>query len=154
MASSAQVKCLNAIQSEIKGLDLSGLDDDWVLKKKLPSDRGLDTRHPYVIVSLIDNAAEQNLVGTNISNDVGYPCLVTFVAAADQNNEINDDTDLWLYWREQVFLHFNYQVLDGVSEVIQCIVVPRPIIDLRYFVESNLFLGALQINCINRLAPV
>lgn len=149
MSTSLQIRCLEAVQSEIQGLALSGLPSAQVYAKKLPTDR--DVTLPAVVCSLPGHAPEQLAGGLNQREDVGYPVLVTLIVAENQDLAINADADTHALWREKIVLHFHNQRLTGVSEVFTCKVEPRAIVDMDAFLNRNLLAGSLLVRCLARM---
>ncbi len=144
------LRCIEAVQSAIQTMALTGLASAQVYAKKLPTDR--DVTLPAVIVSYPPNEGERLAGGVHNKTDVGFPVLVTFLKADNQDMALAGAENMAL-WRRSVLLHFHNERLTGVSEVNYCTVEPRAVIDMEAF-TNNLHAGALVIVCWTRLSPV
>ena len=132
-------QCLDAIQTQIKTLGLSGVSNDNIVVKKLPWDHNVSK--PGVFIHPIRETLRQ---ATNASDDVGYGIQVVMVQAANQ--DLTSNFNRILMWRQQISRHFRYQRLPGVSEVHQCIVIPQDVISPGAF--ANQFdVSVLLIRC-------
>jgi hypothetical protein len=147
---STQQRCILAVQAAVQGFGLAGLPAEQVVAGKLPLDRNLTL--PAVVCSLPADAGEELPGGFNQREDVGYPVQVTILGAENQDNDLNDQSDQLLLWRQDLLLHFHNLRLAGVSEVIYCKVEPRAIVDVAAFLERNLLAGGFVVRCYARQA--
>lgn len=132
---------LGAVQTRIQALALSGIASGQVYKRKLPTDRGVTL--PCVLVTL-GGDAETIEPGSYETTEVGYPVLVTTVAAGNQAFTLSDDE---LQWRQSIIDEFLDKPLAGVTEadVYDCRVEPRSVIDVGLWHEQNLSVSAVLL---------
>ncbi len=164
-ANSVQDQCLVGVQAVIQALGLTGIaGPTWlitdplpaaqVLRLVLPADpKRLAMAVPAVLVSY-GPVPETQEEGTNAQSDYGYPCLVTVVAA--QNQDLATPTVATL-WREQIRDAFNWLrpplLGAAVSQPLKmCHWEPGPVIDLTLFQQANLFVSPTTIRVVTREA--
>jgi hypothetical protein len=156
MPTSIHKQALDAIVSIIQGLTLldgngTQLPTSQVYSRKLPTDRGLVL--PAVICSLVP-IPETIAIATNAQDDIGYPVMVTVVAANNQDLTVED----WeLTWRQTIRDTFrNKRPADLVSALSQplkwCLWEPAPVLDNTLFQQANLFVSAAVIRVVTREA--
>lgn len=150
MANAVHYQCLTGIQTVIQGLALTGLSgatplpNDRVYMRKLPTERQLTL--PCVVVSLVP--MPETLEGTlNNSDDYGYPCCVTIIAANNQDLTVEEPE---LKWREQIKQAFNNKrpaaLQTAVSvPLLPCKWEPMAVLDLNLFKDANLFVSAAVV---------
>jgi hypothetical protein len=137
--------CLG-VQAVIQAIGLTGIPGAQVIVQELPIDRGLTL--PCVIVSP-GPMAETIGRGTNIEEDYGYPCLVTIVAARNQDATLQEKE---LKWRQQIRNAFRAKNVRPAALIaaltvplIQAVWAPAPILDLDLFKNDNLLVSAAVI---------
>jgi hypothetical protein len=127
---SVHYSCLQAVQSTLQELSLPGITASNIVVMKFPwLDRaeaaGLLRGYPAVLVSPFGQETMFRSDGTNIRDDVTYPCLVVFIQAPDDDLQANQNR--YLLWRQMTHRAFRNQNLPGVNEIITCRVAPREI---------------------------
>jgi len=134
-AEAVYYQILQAVQAAIKGLDLTGIDDDNVKLLKTPQAiaRNLSaTQLPCIVVCPWDQVSFGE--GTNIRDDPVYPVLVALINAENANQTENFARTL--KWAEGVRRTFNLPTNPSVApwpdieEVFSSEVDPRPIYNL------------------------
>jgi len=156
---SIHLQLLTAIAEAIQDLLLSGvggvspLPPAQVYVKKLPTDRAsAGILLPAIVVSLVP-LPEKFATVMNAADDYGYPCLVTIIAANNQDLSVSDDE---LLWRQTIRNYFHNQkpkrIKDAISPVPlgKILVEPYPILDLNLFQQQNLFVSSLLVRCWTR----
>lgn len=131
---------LTQVKNCIQALTLNGLDVANVKVVKIPwatrifgEERSLT--YPGILISPLGVEAMNATAGTNASDDVGYPVLVSIFAADQQDFEANLED--YLKWRETIARAFRNQRLDGVSGVYTCIVEPGQVMQPEAFVRNT-----------------
>ena len=92
------------------------------VQRKFPWDVGASL--PGVFLSPVPELEKD---ATNASDDIGHGVQVT--VAQTGNRSLTSNMDRLFYWREQAMGVFRNKRLSGVSDVYQCKIEPRPIID-------------------------
>jgi hypothetical protein len=127
---SVHYSCLVAVQEVLQGLGLPGIAAGNIVVVKFSwLDRaeaaGLVEDYPAVLVSPFGRETMFHSEGTNVRDDVTYPCLVVFIQAPDDDLQANQNR--YLLWRQMTHRAFRNQNLPGVSEIITCRIEPRDI---------------------------
>lgn len=157
LGDSTYYRILVAVRQRIMDLGLTDIPVTQHYLRRMPTDRSVTL--PAVIISPL--GTETLLVGTNASEDTGYPVLVTTVQgvsklptalateenARDQTLEVQE---LELAWRETIRFAFHNQRLPGVALVYRCLVEPQPVLDIALFRDQDLVVSALLIRCHTR----
>jgi len=154
---STYYQILIAIRQRIADLGLTDIPVTQLYLRRVPTDRSVDL--PAVIISPL--GTETLLIGTNASEDTGYPVLVTTVqgvtklptALASEENTRDltlEVQELELTWRETIRFAFHNQRLPGVALVYRCLVEPQPVLDLPLFRDQGLVVSGLVIRCHTR----
>ena len=157
LATSTYYQILIAIRQRIADLGLTDIPVTQLYLRRVPTDRSVDL--PAVIISPL--GTETLLIGTNASEDTGYPVLVTTVqgvtklptALASEENTRDltlEVQELELTWRETIRFAFHNQRLPGVALVYRCLVEPQPVLDLPLFRDQGLVVSGLVIRCHTR----
>ena len=136
--------CLTAVQTVIQGANLTGLDDDHVIIRKLPWVRGADL--PAVIVSPVSDTWNRT---NNEQIEVGYGCHVVIVQASNQN--LTSSHDAFRRWRELAEDALVDDKLTSVSEVINVLIEPSGLILPQAF-RKQYDASAFVARCIAREA--
>lgn len=144
-------QCLVAAQARIQALTLAGITSSNIIIRKIPTDRdiGGDGTYdfPAIVISPLGIENQPPSGGTNARDDVGYPVLISFLAA--DNQDLTTNRERYLKWRETVNRAFRSQRLTGVSEVYICRVQPGPIVSPAAF-WKNVYHSSLLVQCISR----
>ena len=127
---SVHYSCLLAVQGALQGLSLPGITSSNIVVVKFPwLDRaeaaGLVSGYPAVLISPFGHETMFRSEGTNVRDDVTYPCLVVFIQAPD--NDLRANQNRYLLWRQMTHRAFRNQNLPGVNEIITCRVEPHEI---------------------------
>lgn len=138
-------QCLEAVQSRIQGLALSGIANSSVVVQKVPSDKNIV--RPAVLIGPVGGESIGLPNGSNIRDDIGYPVFVGIVAADNQDQEANRARNL--LWRQKIRMAFHAQRLPGVSLVYTCGVETRDIVAPDWFASMR-FLSAMVVRCFAR----
>lgn len=150
---STHMLCMEAIQTQIRALDLSGLDDANVVIVKLPladrvKEQAIVAAYPAILISPFGQEQMDPLAGTNLRDDIGYPVVCSIVAADNQALQSNLDT--YLDWRQSLREEFHNSRLAGaVSTVFNAYVEPGPVV-LPSAWFANFWHSSLTIRCISR----
>ena len=154
---STYYQILIAIRQRIADLGLTDIPVTQLYLRRVPTDRSVDL--PAVIISPL--GTETLLIGTNASEDTGYPVLVTTVqgvtklptALASEENTRDltlEVQELELTWRETIRFAFHNQRLPGVALVYRCLVEPQPVLDIPLFRDQGLVVSGLVVRCHTR----
>jgi hypothetical protein len=145
-------EALVGVQTVLQSLGLSGIPGGNILLRKLPFDRNLPSL-PCVLVSLWP--IPELLDGTqNSSEDYGYPCGVTLVAASNQDLQLVEGE---LLWRQQIRNAFHNRRPAALAAALSvplkyCRWEPAPVLDLPLFRDANLFVSPALIRVFTREA--
>ena len=145
MIDGTHIRCLRACYDQVRLLDLT-VPPERIYLRKLLLDRNLEL--PAIVVSLPPNSQETFEPATNMEDDIGYPVLVSFLAASNQDLEVDDrlTTD-----REVVLSKFRFQGIMGVTDMVYfCRPEPFPVIDMSLFQQANLDVGGFILRFISR----
>lgn len=143
-AESYHYRCLHAVRTRIGSAGLVGLDVANLVVQYTPLARDFLERSPGaatvyelpgIIISPWGAEAHDPDAGTNVSDEWGWPCLVTIIAA--QNNDLTANLEARLKWRQQAMLACTNQRLPGLNpEQLKCVVEPQTVVDLDSFGEE------------------
>lgn len=141
---------LNAVQSQIIGMSLTGMTDANVLRMKVPVNRAQDLPrdNPYPCILIAPYGAEEPVDGTNESDDIKYPVLIV-ILAADQNEQ-DFELDKYFTWREQIRQKFHYKRLTGCTTVYQGEVFPQAIVEASAWFTEAKFISSLLVKFTSR----
>lgn len=135
-------RILEAVQSTIRNLSLSGIDSANVLVRATPWDRNLTK--PCVVIAPLQEQMPAN-EGTNTKDQIGYGVIVTFAKAT--NEDVTTSRNAFLEWRRRAAAAFRNQRLSGVSEVYRCTIEPLPVL-LGSAFDKGLDLGGFVIRAL------
>lgn len=139
MADALHYQLISGVAGAIRSLSLEGIVSNAVYERKIPTDR--DVLLPCVQVT--PWLSEEMMPGTFETLERGYPVLITFLAANNQELELQEPE---LMWRELVLDYFDRNArLAAVGEVWGRKINPLPIVDPDLFKNKNLFAGAILI---------
>lgn len=138
---------LEAVQTRIRALSLSGLASASVLIRKVPLARdigsGLTVALPAVLLSSVGSERLNPTEGTCERDDIGYPVHVAIIAADNQDVTANHDT--YLEWRRRIIKAFrNQQITISGSTNTVCQVEPGQITMAEHW-RNNLWASELTI---------
>jgi hypothetical protein len=143
-------RCLLAVQTQIKSLNLADIDASSVVVQKVPWARDFTNgvhSFPGVVICPWHAEDMNPLAGTNRRDDVGYPVLVSIVAK--DNQDLTGNLSSYLLWREKIARHFRNQRLAGVPEIIKTIAAPMSVVLPEAFVKG-VFHSAFVFRFISR----
>ena len=147
------MKSMEAVQTAIQGLGLTGLSSSNVLIHKVPRDLDKDmpatSPLPAIIISPRDAEGADPRAGTNLKDDVVYPIQIVILDQDGQNQTTNFDR--YLQWRETIRRTFHNKRLSGVSEVTGVVVQPKTIVDPERWIKGQ-FVSALVLAVTSREA--
>lgn len=126
--------CLTAVQARLRLCDLDGIDNEDIVIRKLPSDRGTSFEvngESTIIISPPGVEGQSDSAGTNLRDDIEYPVIVTILRA--DNQDLESDLNLGLLWREKINQAFRQQRLPGVPSVYKVRIQPGPVTDQAAF---------------------
>ena len=133
-------QCLDAVISTLRGITLDGVASDEIVARDAPSD-WMDFRPRGISVIPLE---EQELPGTNQSEDYGYPFLL--VRASGTAKGWNEHGEITPRWRNTVRKAFNQRRLVGVSEVWICQVSSGDYLSQRPW-EENKAISTMVVTC-------
>ena len=133
-------QCLDAVQDGIRGLDLSGIKSN-VLLRKVPFDK--DAKFPAVFVYPLPERINPT-AGTNLRDQIEYGVGVTIARVS--KNDLTEFFNTMLKWREQIRSKFIHQRLSGVTEVNTCRVEPGEVVLPAAIVKLH-EVGFLVVRC-------
>lgn len=143
-------RCLLAVQTQIKALDLDDVAAASVVVQKVPWARDFSNgarTFPGIVICPWQTEDMNPLAGTNRRDDVGYPVLVSIVAR--DNQDLTGNLATYLLWREKIARHFRNQRLLGVPEIIKAIPIPLNVVLPEAFVKG-VFHSAIVFRFISR----
>ncbi len=139
---------LDAVQSEIQDLDLTGIADDDVVIAKLPIKRPeIVPNLPACLIAPFGSTRIDPNAGTNQKDEIQYPVLVATLASSNQSQDSN--LERHLEWQETLRKKFIHQRLTGASEVEYCFVDPRDTFDASAF-HRNYDAGGMILRFVTR----
>lgn len=128
MAASTTKTILDAVNSILQGGIGVGSGATYTIAlanfyvRKLPWDDGV--AHPGVFIVPVPEIEKP---ATNASDDVGFGVQITIAQTGNRYTEAY--ADQLYYWRETAMGLFRSRRLAGVSDVHNCTIEPRPVID-------------------------
>lgn len=138
------------LQADIRSLALSGIPGDNVVLRWLPRPRERDANgamaDPMPLVIISPAPQELELPGLNATDDISYPCLVTFW---DTKPDLNTNLQRNLLWRQKVYRRLRWKRVAGVGESEYVQVFPELITDPGAW-GANYWLDALLARCVSR----
>lgn len=137
-------QCLDAVQTVIQDLDLSGISDSDIRVQKLPWQR--TQVEPGIFITPITEKLDPR-AGTNARDDIGYGVQVVIVQKSNQSQTDNLTTELT--WRQRIRRSFHNKRLSGVTEVNICYVEPGAVV-LPSLFEEMYDVQSLIIRCMSR----
>ena len=115
MADSIYQEVQEKVVVELQSLDLSGIEDAEIVRRKLPQEYQF---HPGITVSRLKKRYGRGYCGTSDGRDViGYGCLITFCRGSgglDDSMDVMDQED------DLVWVHFHNKkpfTIDDTSNV-------------------------------------
>jgi len=147
---SVYARCLSAVHVRIRHLNLPGIDTAGIVVRKLPWAREFTQGTlplPGIVITPEGQESAPAGHGTNLRDDIGYPVLVTLLAA--DNEQIAGAMELPLLWREQIARAFRQQRLLTVDEVIGCTVEPQTVIATEAY-QRGVLQSAVLLRFISR----
>lgn len=162
---SAHQLCIEGVHTDVQALVTAttiaglGITTSRVFKRKLPTDRNLAYAAATSALIVVSYPAGASLslhseFNTNQQEAVGYPVQVTGFYAADQNLEIDSDSDTFALWAEKIFRRYHGKNPLSVTGVFKCVVEPGTVIDPDTFQTRNTMAWAHVIRCIGRFARI
>lgn len=137
-------QCLDAVVLAIQNLDLTGINDNEIVKRKAPWDG--DRIHRGITVSWADPDESD---GTTERDDIGYPCVVTFIAGTGRS--LTDRIPRIVGWHEEVRRTFHNKRISGVSSTgsnhIICKAMTRAIEVPKQFEKESIDVSQLVVIC-------
>jgi hypothetical protein len=143
---SIHYRCLLAVQARIQGLLLEGIAAENVVLQKLPF---LETNAslPRILLSHLGKEDVSSEPGTNLRDDIGYPVVVSIIAADNLDQQQN--ASQYLLWRERISQAFRHQRLAEVPEVWTCRIEPRQVTTSDAF-SHNVYHSSLTLRFFSR----
>lgn len=147
-------KCQLAIACGLASLGLEGIEPANIVIVKQPlSDIAMEqeivSSYPMILISPWGQEGMDISQGTNLQDDVEYPCLVSIVAAPE--TDLQQNHNRYLLWRHYAFTAFRNQALifiDG-SRSMTCRAEPSSITLPQAWTEG-LYFSALILRCVIR----
>ncbi|QDT41065.1 hypothetical protein Pan241w_11240 [Gimesia alba] len=138
-------RCLNAVQSTLQELSLTGLPDSQVLIKTIPQDTQ-DLALPCVFVC--PAAAEQFTPGggTNQRDEVIYPVMIAYLKGGDQDSGNDTARQSYLSSRQKISDVFRNQRLSGVAESVNVTTKFYNVVDENAWFNHMLYVGGILLN--------
>jgi len=147
MASSIHSTLLEAAQTAVQDLNLTGISDSNVVILQAPVDRAQWLPAlPGIVIAPI--GVETFGAGTNASDDIGYPVAIVILAAANQDQTTSRDARL--YWRELIvnqFIENRMPVSLTNATLFNQTIEGLPIVDAQAWFGSNLFVSGIVVRC-------
>ena len=141
---SVQYRVLDAVQTRLRALGLTGIASGSIIVKKLPLLRALTDNAlalPGVIIS--PTREQRPTTGTNDRDDVVYPVQVAIFSKDQQEKTLAVDLTTHTLWRQQISRAFHNQRLAGVDEVVIASVEPQEVFSLSAWLQQHLVGGLL-----------
>ena len=128
MADSTYKTILDAVQSEIRGLTLTGIASTSVVVHKMPADREKTLPAlPGIVIAPVSRKAIPSTAGTTLKDEITYPVLVAALQVGNQDQAAN--MDRFMNWMELITSHFIHQRLTGASTVCTTTIDPQDAFD-------------------------
>src|SRR5262249_24124364 len=143
-------RCLLAVQSQIKSLNLTGINASNIVVQKVPWARDFTNgalSFPGIVVCPWHAEDMNPQAGPNRRDDDGYPVLGSIVAK--DNQDLTSHLGSYLLWREKIARHFRNQRLVGVPEIIKTVATPMSVVLPEAFVKG-VFHSAFVFRFISR----
>lgn len=145
--SSTHLQVLQAVQAKIQGLTLSVFAAARVYVQAVPTDREDLVTLPAILVTPSGPETYPE-TGTNVEDDTGFPALVTFVTASNQNLAVQDAE---LADRATVRGAFrNRHLAVAAGTVYLCRLEPGPVLDPGLWKQQNLNVGSFLVRALAR----
>lgn len=145
---------LTEVQTDIRDLNLTGMDDANVLVQKVPATRAKDmpaTVYPCILIAPF--GAEEMKAETNLHDLIVYPVIVAILASEKKVTELTTDQQTqnfnqYLTWRETIRKSFINQKLTTLA--YHCEVRPLEIVERNSWFERSLFASGLVLRFFSR----
>lgn len=123
-------RILSKVLSQVIGLGLMGIDTANISIQKTPFTRdwtnpGSGKTYPGIIICPWGSETMNPTQGVNRRDDVEYPVLISIFT--NDNEDLVNNIDRYLLWREKIARHFRNQKLSGIPEIIKTIPRPLPV---------------------------
>lgn len=138
-------RCLEAVQSTLQELSLTGLPDSSVLVRTVPQD-SLNQSLPCVMICPAAAETHNPAGGTNERDEITYPVMVAYLKGGDQESANTTYREAFLSARQKISDVFRNQRISGVSESTQVQTKFYNVVDTNAWFDNNLFVGGILLN--------
>jgi hypothetical protein len=147
-----QFDILEAVQTAIQGLSLSGVSSANVVLLKVATDQAPDlpgVKFPAILIAPFGAETLTPTAGTNLRDDIEYPVLVAIVVADNRSQTTGFET--YLGWRQSIRRKFHHktEAFSGVSSVFNSVVTPLAVVDAPAWVRNS-FVSGLVVRVSSR----
>jgi hypothetical protein len=142
---SVMSRVLTAVVTGIEALSLSGITNANIKRQWRPQAYPGDT-YPLVTVcpAPLGESMPSHLTGTD---HIGYPVLVSIMD--NMNQDIDENLQRNLLWRERIIKAFRHQGLSSIAEVLTCEVEFHAIVSPTWYAK-NLWYSAFVLRFLAR----
>ena len=142
---STYYRILEYVHEQMQSLDLEGIPGTQVYRRKIPTDRNVTL--PCCIVSMPPNGVPSYEYATNERDDIGFPVLITFVQASNQELDLDAQA---MAWQEVAMSKCRDIFRIPQTLVYNVRIEPLPVLDSDLFMDKNLDVGGFTARFLSR----
>ena len=142
---STYYRILEYVHEQVQALDLEGIPATQVYRRKLATDR--NTTLPACIVAMPANAVPSYEYASNEREDVGFPVLVVFLKASNQDLDLDA---VAMAWQETAMSKCRDIFRIPQTFVWNNRIEPLPVLDSDLFLDKNLDVGGFTVRFLSR----
>ena len=140
---SQHMLAMEAIQTELQSLTLTGLSSSNIVIREYVTDKGLTNP----TIQIAPYGQETIEPGTNRRDDIGYPCLVAIIAKGETTNPSHDQR---LLWREQIITDLHNTKPGSIANNYEFKVTPYNVCELGALLNSKTWVSSVLVRAFFR----
>lgn len=143
--------CMEAIQTAIQALSLTGIENTSIVVAKVPFEQAVKrsgANYPAILITPGPERCDRN-AGVTRHNDVEYTVFVSIVAEDNQETNNTEELEGYMGWHGSIADRFRNTTLTGVSTVIRTWTEPSNGPDKNAYLK-NLWVTQLKVKCLSR----
>jgi len=142
-SSSHHMLFMEAVQTRLQALTLTGLSSSNITIREMVTDKGLTAS----AIQIAPYGAETITDATNIRDDIGYPSIVAIIAKGETTSPTLDQR---LLWREQVRGALHKVDLSSIPDCHELRVTPYNVVEIGALMNSKTWVSAFLVRAFCR----